>query len=180
MMFIYLSKIFHFACLVAQLYLTLCNPMDYSLPGSPVNGFPRQEHWSKLPFPSPGDLPDPWIEPTSLVSPALSGGFCTTVPPGKGSPYNIWILDIHTKNVVPNFYFFKCSLSKHEDLNAGFSVWIHIRKCYGVRNESFITRLTGGWNSVSNRMNLTLFIGEGNGTPLHYSSLENPMDGGAW
>ena len=46
-------------------------------------GFPRQEYWSGLPFPSLGDLPDPRIEPTSLVSPALVGGFFTTEPPGK-------------------------------------------------------------------------------------------------
>ena len=42
-------------------------------------GFPRQESWSGLPFP-PGDFPDPGIEP---ASPALVGGFFTTVPPGK-------------------------------------------------------------------------------------------------
>ena len=41
-------------------------------------GFSRQEHWSGLPFPSPGDLPDPGIEPVSLMSPALAGGFFTT------------------------------------------------------------------------------------------------------
>ena len=40
-------------------------------------GFPRQEYWSVLPFPPPGDLPDPGIEPSSLVSPALVGGFFT-------------------------------------------------------------------------------------------------------
>ena len=40
--------------------------------------FPRQEYWSELPFPSPGDLPNPGIEPTS---PALAGGFFTTEPP---------------------------------------------------------------------------------------------------
>ena len=34
-------------------------------------GFPRQEYWSGLPFPSPGDLPDPGIEPVSPASPAL-------------------------------------------------------------------------------------------------------------
>ena len=43
-------------------------------------GFPRQEHWSGLPFPSPGDLPDPGIKPVSL---ALAGGFFITEPPGK-------------------------------------------------------------------------------------------------
>ena len=41
--------------------------------------FPRQEYWSGLPFLPPGDLPDPGIKP---ASPALAGGFFTTVPPG--------------------------------------------------------------------------------------------------
>ena len=45
--------------------------------------FSRQEYWSGLPCPSPGDLPDPGIEPVSPVSPALAGGFFTSVPPGK-------------------------------------------------------------------------------------------------
>ena len=46
-------------------------------------GFPRQEHSIRLPFPTPGHLPDPGIKPTSLVSPALAGRFFTIVPPGK-------------------------------------------------------------------------------------------------
>ena len=41
-------------------------------------GFSRQEYWSGLPFPSPGDLPNPGIEPVSLMSPALAGSFFTT------------------------------------------------------------------------------------------------------
>ena len=41
-------------------------------------GFPRQEYCSGLPFPTPGDLPDPGIEPLSLTSPTLEGGFFTT------------------------------------------------------------------------------------------------------
>ena len=43
-------------------------------------GFPWQEYWSGLPFPSPGDLPHPGIE---LTSPALAGRFFTTEPLGK-------------------------------------------------------------------------------------------------
>ena len=38
-------------------------------------GFPRHEYWSGLQIPSPGDLPDPGIEPASLMSSALAGGF---------------------------------------------------------------------------------------------------------
>ena len=40
-------------------------------------GFPRQEYWSVWPFPPPGDLPHPGIEPLSLMSPALAGGLFT-------------------------------------------------------------------------------------------------------
>ena len=40
--------------------------------------FSRQEYWSELPLPTPGDLPDPEIKPTSLVSSVLAGRFFTT------------------------------------------------------------------------------------------------------
>ena len=48
--------------------------------------FFRQESWSGLPCPPPGHLPDPGIEPTSLMSAALAGGFFTTEPPSKSIP----------------------------------------------------------------------------------------------
>ena len=47
-------------------------------------GFPREEHWSGLPFPSPGDLTDPGIEP---ASPALAGRFFPTEAPGEPAPF---------------------------------------------------------------------------------------------
>ena len=56
--------------------------MDHSLPGSLFIDFSRQEDCSGLPFPPPGDLPNPGIE---SESPALAGGFFTTEPPGKPS-----------------------------------------------------------------------------------------------
>ena len=46
-------------------------------------GFSMQEYWRGLPCPSPGDLPDSETEPTSLVSPALTGRLFTTELPGK-------------------------------------------------------------------------------------------------
>ena len=49
-------------------------------------GFPRQEHWSGLPFSLPGDVPDSRMEP---ASPALADGFFTTGPPGKHCIYGI-------------------------------------------------------------------------------------------
>jgi len=67
-------------CLVEKLCPTLCNPMDCSLPGPPSMGLSRQEYWNGLPFPSPGLLPDPGIQPTS---PALAGRFFTTEPSEK-------------------------------------------------------------------------------------------------
>ena len=45
-------------------------------------GFPRQQYWSELPFPSPGDVPNPRIEPVFL---ALAGRVFTTELPGKPS-----------------------------------------------------------------------------------------------
>ena len=58
-----------------QLCLTLCDPMDCSLPGSSVH---RIFQASGLPCPPPGDLPNPGIEPASLMSPALAGRFFDT------------------------------------------------------------------------------------------------------
>ena len=57
--------------------------MNCSLPGSSVHGIPRQEYWGGLPFPSPGDHPNPRIEPTSPASPALQVDSLPTEPPGK-------------------------------------------------------------------------------------------------
>ena len=60
----------------------LCNPLS--------RAFSRQEYWSGLPCPPPGDLPDPGIEPTSLRSPALAGRFfLPPVPHGKPFPGGI-------------------------------------------------------------------------------------------
>ena len=58
-----------------QLFMTLWT-IVYQAPLS--MGFSRQECWSGLPYPSPGDLSDPGIEPVSLTSPALAGRFFTT------------------------------------------------------------------------------------------------------
>ena len=51
-------------------------------------GCSRQELWSGLPVPPPGDLPNPGIESASLMSPALAGGCLTAALPGKGGMNN--------------------------------------------------------------------------------------------
>ena len=59
---------------------SLVTPWTVAHQASLSMGFSRREYQSGLPFPSPGDLPDPGIEPSS---PALAGGFFTTESPGK-------------------------------------------------------------------------------------------------
>ena len=66
--------------LIDQLCLTLCNSMHYSPPGSSVHRFLQVRILSGWPLPSPGDLPNPGIEPTS---PALWADALTSEPPGK-------------------------------------------------------------------------------------------------
>ena len=71
-------------CSVTQSCLTLCDPWTVACQAPLSVGFYWQEYWSGLPFPAPGDIPNPGIEPTS---PALAGGFFTTETTGK-PPYN--------------------------------------------------------------------------------------------
>ena len=75
--------VFHFSvttCMLScfshvQLFATL---WTVACLGPLSMGFSRQEYWSGLPLPPPGDLPNPEIKPASLTSPALAGGFFTT------------------------------------------------------------------------------------------------------
>ena len=82
-----------YMCVQAQSCPTLYNPKDCSPSGSSVHGIFRQEYWNGLPFPPPGDPPDPGIKPKSLVSPELAGGFFTTESPGK-HPYTYMLNEI--------------------------------------------------------------------------------------
>ena len=88
--------------------------MDYSTPGSSVHRiFFRQEYWSGLPFPSPGDRPNPGIQPPSLVSPILSGRFFTTNATGEAQM--LW----HTDSSLP-------ASSVHGILQARILEWVAI------------------------------------------------------
>ena len=62
--------------------------MDCSPPGPSVHGILLQEYQSELPFPSPGDLPDPGIEPRSR---ALQADSLPSEPPGKPQNWNKYI-----------------------------------------------------------------------------------------
>ena len=75
-----------YVCIHAQLLSNIrffVTPWTTACQAPLYMGFSRQEYWSGLPLPPPGNLPDPGIKPESPASPALSGGFFNTEPPGK-------------------------------------------------------------------------------------------------
>ena len=76
----YFARCWESKALIAQLCLTLCNSMHYSLPGSSVDRFLQVRILSGWPLPSPGDLPDPGIEPRS---PSLQADSLLSESPGK-------------------------------------------------------------------------------------------------
>ena len=72
-------------------------------PPAPLSmGLSRQEYWSGLPHPSPGDLPDPGIEPTSLKFPALAGGFFYPLKVMVGSTDRLCIGSLKAFKVDPD------------------------------------------------------------------------------
>ena len=142
-------------------------------------GFSRQEWWSGLPFPSPGDLPDPGIEPRS---PILQEDALLSEPPGK--PRSI-ILQLK-KRIFELGYLIvllwggqKLFLPKIWSLSLEF---VNVLPYY-------VLGFPGGSDgkvSACNAGNMGLIPGsgrspgEGYGNPLQYSCLENTMDRGAW
>ena len=77
--------------------------------------FSGQEYQSGLPFPPPRDFPDPGIEPTSLVSPALAGRFFTIMPHGKPEQLDIYMQKILKTHSRPKSHTLKNELKM--DLN---------------------------------------------------------------
>ena len=69
--------------------------------------FSRQEHWSRLPFPSHGNLPNPGIGP---ASPALTGGFLTTEPLNLHCP---WLLGAAVTEIMVTVSFLKFNFKRH-------------------------------------------------------------------
>ena len=93
-------------CVPAQLCLTL---QSHGLQPSKLllsMGFPRQKYWSRLPFPSTGDLLDPGSEPTSPESPAFAGRFFTTEPLGEPFNYHTDIIK-HTHTLLTQHFYSK-------------------------------------------------------------------------
>ena len=154
--------------------------------------FSRPEYWSGLPFPPPGDLPDPGIEPASFEFPALAGGFFTTEPPRKLqiiTPKGVG----RTSCLFINFPsalmgFLDSSVGKESACNAGDPSWIPGLgrssgegslpppiffgfPCGSAGKESAFNEGDLGWIPGLGRSH-----GEGKGYLLQYSGLENSMD----
>ena len=116
-------------------------------------GFTRQEYWSGLPFPSPEDLPDRGIEPRS---PTLQVDTLLSEPPGKSC--SLWGCMCFLATLNLSHPLFPLGLPGGSEVKAS--------GC----NVGDLGSIPGSGR----------FPGEGNGNPLQYSCLENPMDGGAW
>ena len=85
-----LCESFHSPLSMRANSLQLCLTLGYSESQAPLSmGFSRQESWSGSPCPPPGDLPDPGIKPTSLMSLALVGRFFTTSATWKVQSYRM-------------------------------------------------------------------------------------------
>ena len=78
-----------------QSHPTLCTLWTVAHQASLSIGFSRQEYWSGLLCPPPGDPPDPGMEPVSLMSPALAGGFSTT-----NATWEATLSRVHTTKVI--------------------------------------------------------------------------------
>ena len=116
-------------------------------------GFSRQEQWSGLPWPPPGDLPNPGMEPRSPPFQADS------LPPE--APVKPILRVIGFLSELQHL-----SLSELDNLLYLAPPLAHMRLLWGIPHDFYGEPLP--------------FTRESNGTPLQYSCLENPMDGGAW
>ena len=137
--------------LTAQSCPTLCNPTDCSLPVSSVCGISSQEYWSGLPFPPPGDLPNPGIKPGC---PALQADSLPSESPGP-----------RRRQFLMNIFWL--IYPKLRTSHVALVVKNPLASAGDIRDASLLQGLRRS-------------PGEGNGNPLQYSCLENPMDRGAW
>ena len=156
-------------CVRAQSQPTLCDPTECSPPGSSGHGISRQEHWSGLPFPPPGDLPDPGIKLTSprLQGDSLPRSHLGSLSADKAQMQRLACASsrlIFTQRHVILAFTRKLSFRKID-----FPGGSDGKASPSAYNEGDPGSVPGLGRSP----------GEGNGNPFQYSCLENPMDGGA-
>ena len=98
----------YYYCVVFSHVWLFASPWTVALQAPLSMGFPRQKYWSGLPFPSPGNFSDPGIEPSSLVSPALAGGFFTTSTTWEAHYYySILLIGLLPTYILTIYYSFK-------------------------------------------------------------------------
>ena len=129
---LYFLSLIHHPCMHAaskmlQSCPTLCDPVDCSLPGSSVHRIRQARYWCGSPCPPPGDLPDPGIEPESLMSTPLTDGFFTTSATWKASTPPCQLKKCATWELrVKVFY-----LGQNEDCSLGDSSEKLLQRCRG-------------------------------------------------
>ena len=171
---------------------TLCGPMDYSPPGSSIHGIfqARILEWVAIFFSR--DLPHPRIEPESLLSPELAGRFLLR--------RNLWLYSIVYNGKERRLVIARgLRLGEMDDGNQQVQTpsfkmnefWKHNVQHGDSHNEallfttlaSLMAQMVKNVPPTQETQNHFLggkIPGEGNGNPLQYSCLENPMDRGAW
>ena len=111
---------------MAQLCLTLCDPMDCSPQGSSVHGISEARILEWLAYCTPGDLPDSGIKLESLVSPVLAGRFFTIVPPGKRHLTVHFIIIFYISDFSPPNFFL---MSENNLTLSALTFFIELLQC---------------------------------------------------
>ena len=150
-----------------------------------------QEYW-KQPFPSPGDLPDPGIEPATLVFATIAGRFFTTESPGKPSFTPIALCTFLWPNTHPTLNAPPTAQSTFPQNQIQKPAWHSRPSIKGVVICTLLSLSLGGFPSGSVVKNPPANAGdagsipesgrspgEGNSNSLQYSCLGNPIDRGA-
>ena len=128
----------------------------------PSMGFPRQEYWSGLAFPSPGALPDPGIKPASLVSPALTGGFFITSTTWEAlCVYTHTHVHVHVCVCMCNIFCLLMGMGCLHVLAIVNSAVVNIGVCVSFKLEfSFFLDICPGVRSLNHMVTLCLaFLG---------------------
>ena len=137
-----------------QLFVTLCS-VACQAPRS--MGFSKQEYWSGLPFPSPGDLPDPGTELASLTSPALAARFFTTSTTWKYicsfchfvNCFGFVLLGLFS---LPSSLLFSC------DLMTNFIVVFVFLLCVSIADFQFVVTMRFWYSSLYKNKNILSYL----------------------
>ena len=104
-------------------------------------GFSRQEYWSGLSCPPPGDLPNPGSKPTPLMSPAFVGGFFTTSATWE-APYILYTIHLSTLFKHKHTWNFKYNKILNPDRKVFESLFLEDDQCFGISCANLHRQLT--------------------------------------